>query len=229
MKFIHILFILILLSNAVKAQDVDSSKRDISLMILDNRGRPVDQIIVRTVNNTQAGITGRFGLFVFKEMSDSDTISVLLPRFGETFIPVIGMDSIVVKLRSARRYSYVSNSGQTIIVDKNKTSPTDILDVPALLKDNTYRSLVELLQGRVAGLNITTTGTFGQTTTNIRGERSFLMSSEPLVVLNGVDIGTLNDANYIVNVHDIKTIEVQKGASEWGSRGANGVIIITTK
>ena len=52
MKYIHILFVLILLSNAVKGQDVVSSKRDISLMILDNRGRPVDQIIVRTINNT---------------------------------------------------------------------------------------------------------------------------------------------------------------------------------
>jgi len=230
MKYINIFSVLIfLMSVAIKAQDVDSTKRNISLMILNNKERPVDRIIVRNLSNTQAGMTGRSGLFVFTEMSDRDTISVILPRYGETIIPVAGMDSIVVKLRSARRYSYVNNDGQVIIVDKNKTSPTDMLDVPALLKQNTYRSLVDLLQGRVAGLNITTSGSFGQTSANIRGERSFLLSSEPLVVLNGMVIGTLNDANSIINVHDIKTIEVLKGASEWGARGANGVIIITTK
>lgn len=229
MKYIHILFVFILMTVSIKAQDTNPAKRNISVMIVNNKGRPMDHIMMRTINNTQAGITGRSGLFVFTEMSDGDTISVILPKYGETIIPVTGMDSIVIKLRSARRYSYVDNYGQVIIVDKNKTSPSDLLDVPTLLKQNPYRSLAELLQGRVAGLSISSTGSFGQTSANIRGERSFLLSSEPLVVLDGMVIGTLNDANSIVNVHDIKTIEVLKSASEWGSRGANGVILITTK
>jgi hypothetical protein len=70
-------------------------------------------------------------------------------------------------------------------------------DTPKRNVQHSYRSLAELLVGRVAGLNITSTGTFGETTANIRGQHSFMLSSEPLVVLNGIAIGTLNEVNNI--------------------------------
>jgi len=229
MKYIQIFFLLILVSVATKAQDIDTQKRNVSLLILNKKGRPVDRIIVRSLHTRQAGMTDRSGMFVFVDMTDDDTISMVLPNYGETVIPVARMDSIVVTLRSARRYSYLNNEGQSINIDKNKTNTNSLLDVQALLKKHSYRSLAELLVGRVAGLNITSTGTFGETTANIRGQHSFMLSSEPLVVLNGMAIGTLNEVNNTINVNDIKTVEVLKSATEWGVRGANGVILVTTK
>jgi hypothetical protein len=237
MRQIVFFILLSLITVVVKAQDIDSQKRSIFLTVLAKRERPMSNILVRSLSNTEAGVTDRSGLFVFADMSDNDTISIMLPRLGETLIPVASMDSIVVKLRSARRYYYVSNVGQSEIFNRRsdnfnriKTEPADLLDVQALLQQHPYRSLVDLLQGNVAGLNITTTnGSFGSVSANIRGVSSLLSSSEPLVVLNGMPIGTLNDANSIIDLHDITTIEVQKSASEWGSRGANGVILIQTK
>ena len=229
MKYIQIFFLLVLVSVATKAQDIDTQKRNVSLLILNKKGRPVDRIIVRSLHTRQAGMTDRSGMFVFVDMTDDDTISMVLPNYGETVIPVARMDSIVVTLRSARRYSYLNNEGQSINIDKNKTNTNSLLDVQALLKKHSYRSLAELLVGRVAGLNITSTGTFGETTANIRGQHSFMLSSEPLVVLNGMAIGTLNEVNNTINVNDIKTVEVLKSATEWGVRGANGVILVTTK
>jgi TonB-dependent SusC/RagA subfamily outer membrane receptor len=152
---------------------------------------------------------------------------LVLPKFGETILPVAGMDSIVVKLNSARRYSYLSPNGKDMAVQKFNTQPITSLNVEELMEKYNFSSLAELLNGRVAGLNLNMNN--GEVSARIRGERSLIGSNEPLVVLNGIAIGTLNEANYSINVRDIKTIEIQKDGAAWGSRGANGVIVITTK
>jgi len=238
MKYIIAISLSILMTVAINAQDIDSTTRSISLTILAKKERPMRNIVVRSLSNTNAGITDRSGLFVFADMSDNDTLSVLLPRIGETFIPVVGMDSIVVKLRSARRYYYVSNQVQSENFtrrsenfNKIKTEPTDLLDVQEMLKSGSYRSLVDLLQG-VAGLNITQ-ASGNQVYANIRGPTSIggynvNNSNQPLVVLDGVMIGTITQADMVVNIYDIKIIEVQKNATQWGTFGANGVILIKT-
>ena len=232
MKIVMISFLLILTSMVVYGQDADFSNREVWINVVNKRERPIRGIIVQSLNTGQAGFTDRSGLFLFENMSDSDSISVMLSRFGETVIPVSGMDSIVVMLRSARLYSYTGNEGQGVYIEKrDRTEPNTLLDVPKLLEQSKYSSLSELLQGRVAGLDIRhnamTPG--GATTATIRGERSFLGSNEPLVVVDGIVVGTLGEANSFLNVNDIKTIEVQKSAAEWGFRGANGVILINTK
>ncbi len=88
------------------------------------------------------------------------------------------------------------------------------------------------LQGRAAGLEIQKVGTSPNATPviRIRGERSILGSNDPLLVLDGIPYegGGLND----INPQDIASIEVLKDASAtaiYGSRGANGVILISTK
>jgi len=221
MKYIVVFFLFMLMSVGVSAQETDLPKRNISLIILDKKNRPIERIIVRSLNNTNAGMTNRKGLFVFTDMTDDDMISMLLPKYGETIVPVTGMDSIVVKLRSARRYSYVNNEGQSVVIDREKVEPKDVIDAQALLSRNHYSSLIDLLQGaNVAGLSIDGT--------NIRGQSS-LHNNDPLVVIDGMQIsGGLGKANSIVNVRDIKTIEIQKGINDMGTRGRNGVIVITT-
>ena len=232
MKCINIFILLIFMTVPVWAQDTDSPKRNISLVVLDKKGRPIEKVIVRSISNTNAGMTNRKGLFLFTDMADDDQISMLLPKYGETIVPVEGMDSIVVTLRSARRYTYVSNEGQSVMINrKNRVEPTDLIDAQELLARHPYTSLIDLLRGaNIPGLNITPSSMAGGgATTNIRGERSIMLSSEPLVVVDGMPVGELNTANSMISVHDIKTIEVQKGSSEWGARGANGVIVITTR
>jgi len=163
-------------------------------------------------------------------LTDDDRISLMLPKYGETILPVAGMDSIVVTLRSVRRYSYLSNEGKNVIVNRpNKTEPTTILDVQALLEQHAYRTVSELLQGQVPGLNVSSGGprAGAGASMSIRGQNSFMGSSDPLVVIDGSPSSIFIDD---INVYDIKTIEVQKGGdSQWGVRGANGVILINTR
>ena len=93
-------------------------------------------------------------------------------------------------------------------------------------------SFQDALQGRAAGVDITTTGTrpgADNTRITIRGLRSLSGDNSPLIVLNGIPFfGGLYD----INMNDIESIDILKDASAtaiYGSRGANGVILITTK
>ena len=104
-------------------------------------------------------------------------------------------------------------------------------------------SVDQALQGRMAGVNInTTSGTLGdQATIRIRGANSISGSSQPLVVLDGVPLNAAEQGNVLstrynpladINPNDIASIDVLKDASAaaiYGSRGANGVLVITTK
>lgn len=101
----------------------------------------------------------------------------------------------------------------------------EIREIPATSVD-------QALQGKIAGADImTTTGEPGATTSiRIRGSRSIEASNEPLIVVDGVmdAVSDLND----INPADIEDISVLKDASStaiYGARGANGVILITTK
>jgi TonB-linked SusC/RagA family outer membrane protein len=99
------------------------------------------------------------------------------------------------------------------------------------VKETPTPSVGEALKGRVAGLEITTTGfkPGDDPTIRIRGSRSLTASNDPLVVVDGIAIaGGIGD----INPGSIESVEVLKDASAtaiYGSRGANGVILITTK
>ena len=90
-------------------------------------------------------------------------------------------------------------------------------------------SPIEAIQGRVAGLDISRNAgnTSGKVNILLRGNRSLTASSEPIYIIDGIQ-GNINN----LNPNDIASIDVLKDASStaiYGSAGANGVIIITTK
>ena len=125
-------------------------------------------------------------------------------------------------------YTLMVRPGQTLEVlymGYETVKMSDIQSIPVLSVDNA-------LQGRIAGADfMSTDGAPGSTTTvRIRGSRSITASNEPLYVVDGI-IDAIHDLNDI-NADDIANISVLKDASStaiYGSRGANGVIIITTK
>jgi len=224
-----------LLCTVAWTQNEDFPTRDISLKILNKKGRPVRNILVESLLTGKAGLTDRAGLFVFDDLSDNDTLSLQLKRSGHIVIPVAGLDSIVVMERSSKLYAYENNQGQdmTVNIERLATNNNPVLDVQAILKQQSYSSLSELLRARVSGLNISSISGSGDVSganvsAMVRGPNSLTGSSEPLVVLDGVVLGTLGAANLSVNIHSVRTIEVQKNASSWGVRGSNGVILITS-
>ena len=99
-----------------------------------------------------------------------------------------------------------------------------------VLKEIPAANMTQALQGRIAGVNISQNSTRPGATSQIRirGSRSLLADNDPLIVLDGIPFaGTLGD----INPGDIKSIDILKDASAsaiYGSRAANGVILITT-
>src|SRR4029077_11396028 len=97
----------------------------------------------------------------------------------------------------------------------------------------------QLLQGKVAGLQVTSGGgsAGGGSKIRIRGGASLNASNDPLIVIDGVPVesnGIAGSSNYLntINPNDIESISVLKDASAtalYGSRASNGVLIITTK
>ncbi|WP_343701212.1 TonB-dependent receptor [Chitinophaga sp.] len=152
--------------------------------------------------------------------------------------------------------SSVSNMNEVMVVGYGKLKKSDMSGAISTLKidriENKAVSLPEALQGRVAGVQIiTNTGEPGSGITfNIRGKTSVTGSNQPLIVLDGQPIesglGTTMAGIAVdggaeippadplagINPNDIASIEILKDASStaiYGSRGANGVVLITTK
>lgn len=129
------------------------------------------------------------------------------------------LDEVVVVGYSSERKSDLTGS---VSVVKMK----DVADIPT-------GNVIQSLQGRVAGMNITTDGTPGglSTGTSIRGASSFRGDANgPLYVIDGVM--TRENPGTILNSNDVESIQVLKdaaSASIYGAQAANGVIIITTK
>jgi TonB-linked SusC/RagA family outer membrane protein len=100
------------------------------------------------------------------------------------------------------------------------------------LMNRPVSNATEALQGKVAGVDITTNerpGSLG--TVRIRGNRSLTASNDPLYVVDGVPLMSAS-AIETLNPRDIESMDILKDASAtaiYGSRGANGVIIVTTK
>ena len=95
-------------------------------------------------------------------------------------------------------------------------------------------SSVQAMQGQVAGVDVQSTGGRpGQAATiKIRGRRSISASNEPLFVIDGIPQTSGTNAITDINPQDIASMEVLKDAAAtaiYGSRGANGVVILTTK
>jgi TonB-linked SusC/RagA family outer membrane protein len=101
----------------------------------------------------------------------------------------------------------------------------------ASLREVPSPNITQALQGRLAGVDIAQTSTRPGATMQIRirGTRSLSADNNPLIVLDGIPfIGSLAD----INPNDIKSVDVLKDASAtaiYGSRGANGVILVTTE
>ncbi|KAA0989142.1 SusC/RagA family TonB-linked outer membrane protein [Dyadobacter aurulentus] len=102
---------------------------------------------------------------------------------------------------------------------------------PAELKAVAAPNVTQALQGRAAGVSVSTDNQPGaQPVIRIRGVGSINASNNPLIVLDGFPLvnGNMND----INSNDIESVEILKDASSaaiYGSRGANGVIMVTTK
>jgi TonB-dependent SusC/RagA subfamily outer membrane receptor len=226
----HVIFIVLALLMPLLpagAQDNDIQQdtlRNFSVKIVDRKGKPMPNLVVSTAHKDQSFMTDKKGLVLLEGICDKDSLVVFLPNIGKTHIPCEGLDSILISVKSKKRFR-IDNRKE--LANRRTTPTSSIENVPELLKTRPARDLAELLMGQIPGLRITS-GPNG-ITANIRGINTITGNTEPLIVVDGMTYDSFSVVNGFLDIHSIQSIQVQKDGGMYGMRGANGVILITTK
>ena len=231
-RFLLKLHILIGLFLAGASINSFAQNRILSGSVKDDAGQPLPGAAVLSADGKRGGVTDIDGLFRVA-LNDSDKkVTISFMGFIPQTLDIAGLERIDVVLLPDN-----SALEEVVVIGYGTTKKTDLTGSVASVKmsdieDTPSTSVDQALQGKVAGVDImNTSGEPGAATSiRIRGSRSISASNEPLIVVDGVT-DAVEDMSEI-NPDDIKSISVLKDASStaiYGTRGSNGVIIITTK
>lgn len=209
---------------------VQQSKRVIKGKVTDLQGEAIigaNIIEKETFNGTITDMDGLFSLSV----DNNATITVSYIGYVSQEVNVSNQNTFhFVLLEDTEMLDEVVVVGYGVQKKSDITGSIASLN-PEILQERPQTNVIQALQGTIPGVNVTTTnsGAEDNATLLIRGQNSITASNSPLVVLDGIPYsGNLSE----LNPNDIASIEVLKDASStaiYGSRGANGVILITTK
>ncbi len=197
--------------------------------VVDETGQPVARASV-TVKGGGAGVTANDNGEYEITVAGNATLVISAINFTTLEVPVNNRQTININLAGMAR-----TETEVIVVGYGTQRREAITGSVASINGDRMRevpapNISQALQGRLAGVEMSQTSTRPGATMQIRvrGLRSLSADNNPLVVLDGIPfMGSLAD----INPNDVKSIEVLKDASAtaiYGSRGANGVILVTT-
>ena len=207
---------------------ISQQQKSVSGKVTDSSGSPlpgVSVILKGTTNGTITDTNGNYSIsnvpvnailqFSFVGMKGQEISIGSRTNLNVVLIEdIVGIDEVIA-------------IGYQIVKRSDLTGSVSVVN-PITAFKSTTNSLAESLQGLASGVTVQNTGRPGQMPRiEIRGAASFT-SSDPLYVIDGM----IADANQTINNNDIESIQILKDASAaaiYGSRAANGVIIITTK
>lgn len=225
-KSLRLLYLLLFISFAIGVQaqmvTVHGTVKDVS-------GLGLPGVNVMEANSKNGTITNLDGIYELKVPANSQLVfsyigyqTVTMDVKGKQVVNVV-LEEDTKKLEEVVVVGY-GNQRKEAVTGSVASVKGDIMrEVPA-------SNISQALQGRVAGVEMAQTSTKPGATMQIRirGTRSINASNDPLIVLDGIPFsGTIAD----ISTDDIKSLDILKDASAtaiYGSRGANGVILITT-
>lgn len=245
--------LLLVLALSVSAQVVIRGK------IADKKGNPLQGVSVSVMDADNRIITGAStdieGNFVLKNVNTRFKLSISMIGYKTQNIPIGTKTEFTIVLEDAQTdlgevvimSRPTTSNGMVNIQEKNLTTAVARISAKDL-EEMQSASIDQALQGRLSGVDITASSGDPGAAMNIRirGVSSINTTGIPLIVLDGMPLeteipgdfnfGTADEQGYaqLLNISpaDIKDITVLKDAAAtgiWGSRGANGVLIITTK
>ena len=240
----------IVLSELSQAKANTGKVKFISGKITDKQGEPIigANIIEKgTTNGTITDVEGNFSL----EVNPHSTLQISFIGYNTKEIAVNNTSSFYIKLEEDAQAL-----DEVVVVGYGTMRKSDVTGSVSSLNSDDFNvgvitSPTDMMQGRISGVNITMNG--GEpgagSSIRIRGSNSIRSGQEPLYVIDGMPLetnnsqpsgatiagvgnsGNKNPLNFL-NPNDIESIDILKDASAtaiYGSRGANGVILITTK
>lgn len=204
-------------SQIVKGKVTDAVSGDPLLM--------VNVQLKGTSTGTRTDASGNFSLNV-----PSNKGELIFTYLGYTAVTVAVGDNLMVKLEKDNK-----QLDEVVVIGYGEVKKRDLTGAVTSVKGEELRkvpstNVMESVQGKLPGVDITkSSGAAGaKINVTVRGNRSIRADNGPLYIVDGVQYENIQD----INPNDIQSMEVLKDASStaiYGSRGANGVIIITTK
>lgn len=187
----------------------------------------VNVLVKGTTNGTITDIDGRFTL---SGVTDKSTLVISYIGY-ESKTLVVGNQSVLnILLKSnAQSLEEVVVIGYGVVKKRDLTGSVSSVKADEIAKVSSSNA-IQAMQAKVPGLDIQQSdGQSGSgVSMTLRGNRSISASNSPLILVDGVEYGSTLD----ISPSDIESMEVLKDASStaiYGTKGANGVIIITTK
>ncbi|WP_460675631.1 SusC/RagA family TonB-linked outer membrane protein [Hymenobacter coalescens] len=192
-------------------------------------GLPGVTVVVK--NSTVGASTNENGEFTLSvpEGSDATLVFSYVGYLTET-VSAGRQGSVTVKLRTDQKAL-----DEVVVIGYGAVKRSDVTGAIVSVKEEDLKkvpvaNVMESLQGRLPGVDITRSSGSASSGVNItvRGNRSLTANNGPLFIVDGIQYNSIQD----INPNDIQSMEVLKDAAStaiYGSRGANGVIIVTTK
>lgn len=219
------LYFLLGISTAILAADITVSGK-----VVDVQGEPLIGASVQVKGQSVGTVTDLDGHF---EITTAENATLVFSYVGfmECSQAVKGQSSMTVTMQEASQML-----SETVVIGYGSLSKKELSSsiVQVDRKDFTLGAMnnpLEMLTGKVAGVNVSTTAAANPNSSSdiqIRGAGSLSTSNAPLIVIDGIAGGDIRN----IAPQDIESMTVLKDAGSaaiYGTRGANGVILITTK
>ncbi|MDR2627841.1 MAG: SusC/RagA family TonB-linked outer membrane protein, partial [Dysgonamonadaceae bacterium] len=243
-------FFLALMTNILLSSNL-SAQKSIQGTVFDELGEIITGATVQVEETKTGTITDANGRFTINMPSDG-TLKVSYLGYITQRIPVKGRAELNINLEpDTKALNEVVVIGYGTVLKSDLTGSVSVLKGDKV-EEKPYLTMEQMLQGRTAGVQITqnTGAPGGGMTFFVRGANSMSGDNQPLVVIDGYPVESGNvtislgaESNYpghmegmnalsSLNPNDIESIEILKDASStaiYGSRGANGVVMVTTK
>lgn len=242
--------VIFLQNEAAKGTEKQVQSGKIIGRVVDENKQPLIGVSIQVKGTNVGATTDLDGNFTINTTANQPTLVFSYVGFERAEL-VASQRNLSVTLKSESK-----NLNEVVVIGYGTVRKRDVTGAVTAVKEKDFNVGVvtaptQMLQGRVAGVNITSNG--GEpgagTTVRVRGSNSIRSGQDPLYVIDGVPLDITDDQpkgasiggvgesskknplNFL-NPDDIESIDVLKDASAtaiYGSRGANGVIIVTTK
>jgi TonB-linked SusC/RagA family outer membrane protein len=211
-------------------QFAQAQNRAISGKVSDTGGNPLPGVSVTVKGTAQGAITDAAGKFSTQATTNATLVFSYIGykaqeiKVGSQSTIDVSMEEDAAALSEVIVVGYGSQKKSQTTGAISQVSAKQITEMP-------LTSLGQALQGRVAGVDVSQSGSKPGSAPKIliRGRRSFNAGNDPLYVVDGIPLS----AGYEdINPNDIQSMEVLKDATAtaiYGARGANGVVLVTTK
>ncbi|MGQ8336844.1 TonB-dependent receptor [Sunxiuqinia sp. A32] len=237
----------IVITPKIGQNDAMVQQMSISGKVTDSTGAPLPGVTVVQKGTTNGTITDFEGNYSISNVPEDGTLVFSFVGMKVQEIPVTGENNInVVLAEEAIGLEEVVAVGYGVQNKRALASSISKISSDEIAGSTTANTVDQALQGRISGVQVVeTSGEPGAASVvRIRGNNSLSGSNEPLYVIDGMPMPSYREASssfggsselnglYGINPADIESVEVLKDASAtsiYGSRGANGVILITTK